>query len=477
MRSLTSKLTLAFLFVGLVGIVLAAAIIQWRTRQEFDRFLFRRETQALVVALSNCYQRRGDWQGCERILEEYLDQRRRLQEAQGSPLFPPPAASPLSRPPLSLAQADGVILFGAADQIGQRLNPGELQARTSIPIEVDHRVVGYLLAGGLLEERRPPPLELAFLRQVNRAILLSAFLSLTIALLLGILLARTLTHPIQRMTEATRQIARGALGYQVEIHSKDELGELARSLNRMSAELAKSTRLRKQMTADIAHDLRTPLSLILGYTEALAEGKLQGEAHIFTVLHKEASHLSRLVDDLRLISLADAGELPLSRQSLSPRQLLEGAANSFRSAAEQRGITLRVESPENLPPVSVDPERMAQVLGNLLSNALRYTPSAGTITLSAGQEGEHVVLAVSDSGAGIPEEDLPHIFNRFYRGDKARPSNGESGLGLTIAKSLVEAHGGQIDVTSQVGRGTTFFIRLPIEKKAGGEGSFHRAKR
>lgn len=464
-RSLAFKLTLAFLFVSLVGAVLAAIFIQQRTRSEFNRFLFRQDANELVSALTSYYKVSGGWEGCEQVFHDFIARRVKIlgpEFAPGEEIRDP--QPPNYRLPFALASKDGMILYGApAERIGVQVDVKELRA--GIPLEVDGEVVGYLLAGALVEGRRLPSPEFSFLQQVNLAIFISALISVAIALLLGSALARTLTRPIRELTEATKMIAQGDLGFQVDIRSKDELGLLASSFNQMSADLAKSNQLRKQMTADIAHDLRTPLSLILGYTEALSDGKLQGNQEIFSVMHKEANHLSHLIDDLRIISLADAGELPLNRQKVSPNALLERAEAAFRPQAAQKNISLVVQAMEDLPLVEVDPERMAQVLGNLLSNALRYTPPEGTITLSAAKEAEKVTLHVHDTGPGIAPEDLPYIFNRFYRADKSRQQTGESGLGLTIAKSLVEAHGGGIEVESQPGIGTTFILWLPLPKK------------
>jgi two-component system, OmpR family, sensor histidine kinase BaeS len=287
-------------------------------------------------------------------------------------------------------------------------------------------------------------------------------LATAMALVLGLILARTLSRPIRALTAATRAMAQGALGTQVDIRSNDELGELGASFNQMSTDLARSLQLRRQMTADIAHDLRTPLAVILGYTEALNDGKFVGDPSIYAILHDEAQHLSRLIDDLRMLSLADAGELPLQRTPTAPRELLERAAAAHRVKAEEKGVNLTVAAATDLPRVDVDPERMQQVLGNLVSNALRYTPAGGEIALRGDVVEDKVTLQVQDSGIGIETSELPLIFERFYRGDRSRTSNtGESGLGLPIAKSLVEMHQGVITVASQVGEGTTFTIALP----------------
>ena len=205
----------------------------------------------------------------------------------------------------------------------------------------------------------------------------------------------------------------------------------------------------------------TDLSVIAGYAEALSDEKLSGSPEVYDILHQETRLLSRLIEDLRTLSLADAGELPLNRQQLNPRLLIERVAARHSFAAEQTGISLRVEAGEDSPLVFADAERMTQVLDNLVTNALRFTPPRGEIILTIRAAGGSVLIQIRDSGSGIAHEEQPHIFARLYRGDKARQPNGESGLGLAIAKSIVEAHRGTITVESQPGKGSLFTIRLP----------------
>lgn len=446
MRSLTLKLTLAFLAVGLIGALLVAVFVGLRTRRAFDQFVDDRGRSALIGTLTRYYQQHGSWQGV------------------ASAVAPEPSAEPdlgYGHPPIVLIAANGQVVLGDDHyRVGQRV-PLNDRARGT-PIEVDGAVVGWLTGGGGGKHPGLGSPEADLLARITQAITYSAIGATTIALLLGLVLARTLTQPLRELTAATRIVAKGALGQQVAVRSRDELGTLAASFNRMSSDLAHASTLRRQMTADIAHDLRTPLSVILGYTEALRDGKLPGSEDIYETMHVEAQHLQHLIDDLRTLSLADAGELSLSRQPIAPRALLQRAATSYAAQAQAQHVRLAVQAVVDGVEVDVDPERIAQVLGNLLGNALRYTPAGGQITLSAETAGDQVRLSVADSGAGITADDLPHIFERFYRADRSRRQyDGSSGLGLAIAKSIVEAHAGTISVASTVGQGTTFTISLP----------------
>jgi signal transduction histidine kinase len=213
------------------------------------------------------------------------------------------------------------------------------------------------------------------------------------------------------------------------------------------------------MTADIAHDLRNPLTVLSGYLESLHDGKLQPTPERFATMQAEVAHLQHLVEDLRTLSLADSGELKLFLEPTPVADLLNHVAESYRHQAGQNQIELYVEIESDLPNVEIDPARMEQVLGNLLSNALRYTPEGGKVCLSARQADGRLLVSVIDSGRGIPSDILPYIFERSYRGDSSRSGN-ESGLGLAIAKSIVEMHGGKIEVESTAGFGSRFKISL-----------------
>jgi len=215
------------------------------------------------------------------------------------------------------------------------------------------------------------------------------------------------------------------------------------------------------MTADVAHELRNPLSVIRGNLEAMIDGVYPADVDHVRPIYEETMLLQRLVEDLRLLSLADDGQITLNRSDVDVRALLDGVASGAQAMAQEKGIALQVDAGTPLI-VEGDASRLRQVLNNLIGNALRYTPPGGTITLHTDQDADHVTLSVTDTGPGIPARDLPYIFDRFYRGDAARDrASGGSGLGLAIARALAEAHGGEIHVQSHVGQGTTFTLVLP----------------
>jgi len=302
-------------------------------------------------------------------------------------------------------------------------------------------------------------------RPVNRALLLIALAAGLVAALLILGLSRRILAPVEALTAVVRRMAAGDLDQRVAVTSRDELGELAHAFNTMADGLARLEMLRRNMVTDVAHELRTPLSNIRGYLEALRDGVLEPEPGLVNSLHEEALLLNRLVDDLQDLALAEAGRLRLEREPTDLAPVVAWALDRLRPQAAERQIALRVDLAESLPPVDADAGRVGQVLHNLLHNALLHTPADGEITVTAQVGGLWVQVGVRDTGVGIGPGDLPHVFERFYRADKSRSrATGGAGLGLAIARQLVEAHGGQIKVESQVGRGTQFTFTLPVSK-------------
>lgn len=464
-NSLTIKLMLAFLAVSLIGVALVAVFSRLITEREFDRFRQEQAQTDFIAQITAYYQNHGSWQGLDQALPQ--------QQQQPAPGAPAQGGQPGGVPPMPPQQPNGAMpppRFALANQYNQIALPDgpyhlgdhvppEILAQ-GIPVELDGQRVGTVLVNNTAPSRNP--LEEQYLARTTQTVLIAALAATVIALAVGIFLARTLTRSLRELTTATLAMAAGNLDQTVPVRSQDELGQLAQAFNQMSAALARANQLRRQMTADIAHDLRTPLSVICGYLEAMREGDLAPTPPRLEAIHAEAQHLNRLVADLRTLSLADAGELSLNRQPVAVPELLARVATAYAHQAEQHRIDLEVQVKGNLPEIKADPDRLVQVLGNLVSNALRYTPEYGQITLAAAQaEAGKIRLQVKDTGQGIPAAELPYIFHRFYRTDKSRrQAEGESGLGLAIAKAIIEAHAGTITVESQPGLGATFTILL-----------------
>ena len=275
---------------------------------------------------------------------------------------------------------------------------------------------------------------------------------------------RSYALPLADIMTAADQVADGNLSVRLEKRGSRDFQQLADSFNRMTAELERTDQQRRNLTADVAHELRTPLHIIQGNLEGVLDGVYEPSSEHIEATLEETRALARLVEDLRLLSLAEGGELRLERSAVDVGDLLADVATSFSGQAEANGVTLTAHVDSQLPlTIQGDPGRLDQVLSNLVTNALRHTPAGGSVTLSAGRQEKQIVITVADTGMGIPGDDLPFVFDRFWKGDRSRTQSqgAGSGLGLAIARQLVEAHGGRIGVTSQAGTGTVFTIGLP----------------
>ena len=462
-RSLTIKLILAFLAVSLVGTLLLALVTGRMTASEFGSFIVAQEQDELARQLADYYRAQGSWDGAAALLESSP---MGAQNGMGPRAGMGPGAAAggqgrgLGRNRITVVDASGtVVVAGMGYQEGDRVAADALQG--GAPIEVDGERVGTVI-----EMRGTPVFTAAgsaFLERINLLMILTAIGATIIALLLGILLARTLTRPLRELTAATHAVAQGELGRSVQVHSQDELGELATAFNQMSVDLARARERRQQMTADIAHDLRTPVSIIQGHAEALRDGVLPPTEETFALIHDEALRLNRMVEDLRTLSRAEAGELSIFKTPVAIGPWLQNLVEAQRPRATQRSIRLDEEL-DGAGTASIDADRMAQVVNNLLDNALRHTPDGGAVIVGAQRQGQMLQLFVQDSGPGIAPADLPHIFERFYRGDKSRRRHeGGSGLGLAIARSIVGVHGGQIWAENVPGKGARFTVALPVD--------------
>ena len=447
-RSLAIKLVLAFLAVSLAGIALIGLLASNASAHEFGRFVNTQRPTSLAASLTSYYATHNGWNGVATIIQNNNSTS---------------ATDPIR--PLVLVDNHDNVVFSTDVQF-QNQKPSADQIAFGVPIWANGQIVGLLIPTFPPRGVAPRPPANDYIARINQDLLAGASGAVALSLLLGLFFSSTLTRPLKELINATRDVARGNLEREVPVRSKDELGELTKSFNKMSAQLKQSRDLRRNMTADIAHELRTPLSIILGHTEALSENKLAPSPETFDIIYDEAKRLSLLIEDLRTLSLSEAGELTLTLQPVSPSDLIDRVSGAYLPKARSLNISLEADADANLPDIDADFYRITQVLTNLLDNALRYTPSGGQLRLSARPVLEGIMFRVQDSGPGISEADLPHIFDRFYRGDKSRNrQDGGSGLGLAISKSIIEAHSGQIWAESATGEGTTIVFVLPIFKK------------
>lgn len=313
---------------------------------------------------------------------------------------------------------------------------------------------------------RQGPLEQRFLSSVNQSIWIAALFVVIGAAVASLLFARRLTSPIKHLTEAARKISAGDLKQRLEIETKDEIGELAAAFNSMVQSLDRNRTINRQLLVGIAHELRTPLTIIQGNLEAMLDGVAEPTPGKIAAIHTETLLLNRLVNDLRDLSLAQAGQLKLQRKPTDIASLVKRAVEVVQPMIKEKSIKLKLDLPSDLPTADVDPDRVSQIIYNLLSNALTHTSEGGRLEIRAQEEREMVKVSVADTGQGIAKKELPHIFNHFYQVEQSGVrAKGGSGVGLAIVKHLVEAHGGQVAVESELGKGSVFSFTLPVARK------------
>ncbi|MDR3269919.1 MAG: HAMP domain-containing protein [Peptococcaceae bacterium] len=365
----------------------------------------------------------------------------------------------------------------APDSVDTHKQAGDLPAYETIvrqwqPILVNGQLVGHFWINPAVFTGQN-----RFAREIGeiitRAILLGLVLTCLLASLIGVLLARRVTLPLKTLMEGVGKVTNGDLSVHIDIRGEDELAMLGNAFNRMTEKLERNEEVRRTMVADIAHELRTPLSVIVGKLESIQEGVLQATPENLLPIQDETIRLIRLVRDLQQLSLAEAGKLSLDIQTLDIRKLLERILEQFEFELEERQINSVIESARDIREIAADSDRLTQVFVNLIGNALTHTPDGGKLTFrlanvtsaqNGADTGAWVQVEVMDNGRGIPQEDLEYIFNRFYRIEKDRGrKTGGTGIGLAIAKEFVQAHGGSITARSEWGQGARFIILLPVK--------------
>ena len=444
--SIQTKFTLAFLTASLIAIGLVGIFISRFSTRQFELYIKESLIEDYSTFVKDYYQENNSLLGIRSAFRST------------SPNLPNPINT-FGRPGIVLVSANRVIVIGdEKNPIGTLLSTSDL---TEIyPIEVEGQRIAYLAV--ISPTFQPSPQEIQFIQQTNRALIFASLIAIFLAILLGFLFTQTLLKPLANLNNAIGKMEKGDLLQKVEQSSNDELGEVISGFNKMSSALARANYDRKQMTADIAHELRSPLTVINGYLEALQDGSLAPTPERLGTIQGEVNQLNRLVNDLRTLALADAGQLEITKDLINIDGLFQHLTDAYKLIVSTKQISLVFTKSPQIGTIYADEGRIIQILSNLINNAIRHTDIGGSVFVSAQSNESLTTIHISDTGEGIPKDQLDSIFNRFYRVDPSREStNGETGLGLSIVKTLVDAHNGKVSVQSQIGVGTTFIIELP----------------
>ncbi len=443
LNSLRFRLLIATLLIVVVSVGVMAVFASQRTVGEFRDFAAhsdRLQQQALSQALSRAYAEEQDWRDLQPVISEFSQangQRIVVTDPQGT-----------------------VIMDSGNDLLGKTIG-GRPWPPPSGFIRFNGPPVGAFYINPM--SAPPPPARTDFMTAIYRSVLLGALIAGAVAIVITLFVSRRIVQPVESLTAAARQMEKGDLTTRVHVKSSDEIGQLAAAFNAMADGLAKQEQLRRNMVSDVAHELRTPLTNLRGYLEAAKDGLVQPDEALVNNLHEEAMLLSRLVNDLQELALADAGQLHLECQPVSVGDVAQALVEVLSPLASARDVSLAVHLPDDLPLVQADPHRVRQVLRNLFNNALDFAPRGGQVTLTARADGKWMTVQVRDTGPGIKPAHLPYVFERFYRADPSRTrATGGAGLGLAIVKQLVEAHGGRVWVESEPGAGAAFGFTLPL---------------
>jgi signal transduction histidine kinase len=453
LRSLRLRLLLALLAVVVVAVGTVALYGSSATSKEFQRYVSSESSHRAqaVAELLIYYRQTRSWRDVQPLLE---------QMAQ------------ISGDWIVLADEEGRIIADSQNFLlddprfyrmlneleGQPIDLGLGQPAVEITSNSNQRVFLYIVSQSKQESS-----ESVFLGAVNRQLLLAIVAAGLVGLILTLLFSRSIVRPVEALTVAARRMGQGDLEQRVDTSTQGEIGELAQAFNVMADGLARQEILRRNMVSDVAHELRTPLSNLRGYLEALRDGVLDPTPPIVDSLYEETMILNHLVDDLQDLALIEAGQLRLMQEPTLLEEIVIRIVHQMEPFATHKDLTIAVKLPPELPLVDVDCDRIGQVLRNVINNAISYSTPGGIIIISARVRMGMVELSVEDEGVGIDPKHLPHIFDRFYRADRSRTrATGGSGLGLAIARQIIEAHGGRVKIKSVLDRGTLVTFTLPI---------------
>lgn len=453
------KLTAAFALIIFIGVVVTVWLTNQGAATQFEHFMVANQMvrpAVMQAALANYFRTRGDWHELETTFDSLV-----LRASDGAMTGMVGTMMGMPHNRIQVLDARGQVVADSAGRAGGApLTSAPLE---HWPVVVDGVLVGELVVEGtLMGTATVDPA--ALVGSVTRAVFFAAVIAAVAGLGLAAIFVRQITRPLVDLTHASRRIAHGELDVRVPVISTDEVGELTETFNQMAASLEKQETLRRNLMADIAHELRTPLTGIQGAVEAMQDGVFPADAENLEALHTEVLLLNRLVDDLRTLANAEAGQLVLEMAPVDLTELCRRQVSALQPRAAERSVTLMLHAPAHAS-TQADGQRLNQVLLNLLDNALRHTPAGETVRVSLHADAAALYITVTDSGPGISPADLPYVFDRFYRGDRSRARmTGGSGLGLAIARQLVAAHGGRIWVDSPppgAEHGAEFGVMLP----------------
>jgi signal transduction histidine kinase len=453
------RLILAFTLIALVSVVSVVVIARQNSAQQVRAYMFRggmAGAEGLVTALEDYYRENRTWLGVDDL---FVGPGGGQGRRQGNPNSGQGMMGMMNQH-LQLADAFGNLIIDTNElsTIGQ-LSEAELVS--AIQLVVEDETVGYLLPQGGMPFSQID--EANLLERLNQGVWIAALVAIGFSLVLAFWLSSRLLSPVRALTQAATLMAGGDLSQRVAAKGDEELASLGRAFNQMAASLEEAEDSRRAMTADIAHELRTPISVQRAHLEALQDGVYPSTPENLLPILEQNLQLTRLVDDLRTLALADAGQLELLLSPYDLNELVARLVEIYQPQAGVRGIDLEFSSPETCPPLMLESGRVEQILSNLFSNALRSTPDGGRIKFDIICGSGSASISVWDSGPGIPPDALPHLFERFYRADRGRSrAEGGSGLGLAIARRLAEAHGGALTAANHPRGGAIFTLTLPI---------------
>jgi len=465
--SLRKKISVFFVVIALVSSLAVTAITIYNTNRLFADYVGLRleiKQEQWQGLLTSYYLENGTWEGVEKILSPVSGMRSGGMGPGVGRRFHGRGLQGMGRWGDTVVLADSSYRVIAATHSFSpgSIIPPELRKRGE-KLQVEGKNIGYLFINPS-EQNGLSELERQYTASVLRTSLGVGALIALIAALIGVFFGRRLTKPLQKLTAATKRIAQGDRRSRVTVRGDNEIGELALSFNVMAESLEKADKARRNLVADVAHELRNPLAIMRGQLESILEGRIEAKPEVILSLNDEVLRLSRMVGDLQELSLAEAGQLKLTREQFFMKELFEKYREILTPQLEEKEIKFCIAEDGGVPQVNADRNRIQQVILNLLANALRHVPHGGTIRVTISEKNGQVTTKVFNSGSKIAEEEIPYLFERFYKGDKSRTrKQSGTGLGLAIAKGFVEAHGGTIGVKNGED-GVSFYFTLPIFK-------------